>query len=57
MVSSGMLRRVALVRTVVSEEPSASFIRVTRICELGTTLVVTVTRNISSQRASVASYS
>jgi hypothetical protein len=26
MVSSGMLRRVALVRTVVSEEPSASFI-------------------------------
>jgi hypothetical protein len=33
-----MLRRVALVRTVVSEEPSASFIRVTRIGELGTTL-------------------
>jgi hypothetical protein len=31
MVSSGMLRRVALVRTNVSEEPSASFIRVTRI--------------------------
>jgi hypothetical protein len=26
-----MLRRVALVRTDVSEEPSASFIRVTRI--------------------------
>jgi hypothetical protein len=37
-VSSGMLRRVALVRTDVSEEPSASFIRVTRIGELGTTL-------------------
>jgi hypothetical protein len=36
-VSSGMLRRVALVRTDVSEEPSASFIRVTRIGELGTT--------------------
>jgi hypothetical protein len=37
-VSSGMLRRVALVRTDVSEEPSAFFIRVTRIGELGTTL-------------------
>jgi hypothetical protein len=36
-VSSGMLRRVALVRTDVSEEPSAFFIRVTRIGELGTT--------------------
>jgi hypothetical protein len=34
-----------------SEEPSASFIRVTRIGELGTAL------GISSQRASVASYS
>jgi hypothetical protein len=38
MASSGMLRRVALIRTDVSEEPSASIIRVTRICELGTTL-------------------
>jgi hypothetical protein len=34
-----MLRRVALVRTDVSEELSACFIRVTRIGELGTTLV------------------
>jgi hypothetical protein len=34
--SSGMLRRVALVRTDVSEESSASIIRVTIICELGT---------------------
>jgi hypothetical protein len=36
-----MLRRVALVRTDVPEELSASFIRVTRISELGTTLVAT----------------
>jgi hypothetical protein len=36
-----MLRRVALVRTNVSEELSASIIRVTRIGELGTTLAVT----------------
>jgi hypothetical protein len=41
MASSGMLRRVALVRTDVSEELSAYFIRVTRIGELGTTLTVT----------------
>jgi hypothetical protein len=40
MVSSGMLRHVALVRTDVSEDLSASFIRVTRIGELGTTLAV-----------------
>jgi hypothetical protein len=31
-----MLRRVALVRTDVSEVPGASFIRVVRIGELGT---------------------
>jgi hypothetical protein len=41
MPSSGMLRRVALVRTDVPEEISASIIRVTRIGELGTTLAVT----------------
>jgi hypothetical protein len=41
MASPGMLRRVALVRTYVSEELTASVIRVTRIGELGTTLVVT----------------
>jgi hypothetical protein len=45
MASSGMLRRVALVRTDVLEEHSASFIRVTRIGELGTTLAVTTYRN------------
>jgi hypothetical protein len=39
-----MLRRVALVLTDVSEELSASFIRVTRIGELGTTLAVTSNR-------------
>jgi hypothetical protein len=36
MASSGMLRRVALVRADVSEELSASIIKVTRIGELGT---------------------
>jgi hypothetical protein len=41
MASSGMLHRVALVRTDVSEELTAFFIRVTRIGELGTTLAVT----------------
>jgi hypothetical protein len=41
MASSGMLRRVALVRTDVSEELIASLIRVTRIGEVGTTLAVT----------------
>jgi hypothetical protein len=41
MTSAVMLRRVALVRTYVSEELSASIIRVKRIDELGTTLAVT----------------
>jgi hypothetical protein len=45
-MSSGMLRRMALVRTDVLEELSAFFIRVTRICELGTTLAVTSNRRI-----------
>jgi hypothetical protein len=41
MATSAMLRRVALVRTDVSDEISASIIRVIRIGELGTTLAVT----------------
>jgi hypothetical protein len=39
-----MLRRVTIVRTDVSAEPSAYMIRVTRIGELGTTLAVTSNR-------------
>jgi hypothetical protein len=44
MASPGILRRMALVRTDVSEERSVSFVRVTRIRELGTTLVPTSNR-------------
>jgi hypothetical protein len=44
MASSGILHRVALVRTDVSEELRASFIRVTRLGELGTSLAVTINR-------------
>jgi hypothetical protein len=43
-----MLCRMALVRTDVSEELSGSFIRVTRIGELGTTLDVTSNRQVLS---------
>jgi hypothetical protein len=57
MTSSGMLRHVDLVRTDVSEELSAPFIRVTRIGELGTTLAVTSNRRTLRRNASVASYS
>jgi hypothetical protein len=41
-----MLRRLELVRTDVSEELSASFIRVTRIGELGKTQAVTCNRRV-----------
>jgi hypothetical protein len=54
MASSGMLRRVSLIRTDVSEELSASIIRVTRIGELETTLAVTSNRH--TLRRKVASY-
>jgi hypothetical protein len=46
MASSAMLRHVVLVRTDVSEELSSSFIRVSRIGELGTTLAVTSNRHL-----------
>jgi hypothetical protein len=45
-----MLRRVALERIDVSEELSASFIRVTTIGKLGTTLAVTSSRFLGSVR-------
>jgi hypothetical protein len=44
MASSGVLRRVALVRTDISGELGASIIRVKRIGKLGTTLAVTSNR-------------
>jgi hypothetical protein len=50
MSSSGMLRHVALVRTDVLEDHSASITRVTRITELGT-LAIT-----SNQHVTAASY-
>jgi hypothetical protein len=54
MASSGMLRRVSLVRKGVSEELSASFIRVTRIGELETTLAeggANFLRNVDSYKS------
>jgi hypothetical protein len=70
MASSGMLRRMALVRATRRNIPRDAIIqshrrenlrsyKVKRIGELGTTLAVTSnwsTRSISSQNASVASY-
>jgi hypothetical protein len=46
MPPSGMLRRVPIVRTDVSEEPSASIIRVTRIGVLGTLAVTSNQRKV-----------
>jgi hypothetical protein len=62
MASSEMLRRVALVRTDVSEELSTSIVRMTRIGELGTTanvvhsssiLVILMIEALSSSETSV----
>jgi hypothetical protein len=53
MVSSGMLRRVTLVRTDVSEELSASIIMMTRIVELGTTLAVTSNRRTLQRNTTI----
>jgi hypothetical protein len=47
ITSCGMICRVFLVRTDVSEEPSASIIRVTRTGEPETTLAVTSNRQAS----------
>jgi hypothetical protein len=51
-----MLHRVALLRTDVSEEPTASNIRVTRIGELGTTLNggAKFLRNVGSYKSHIA---
>jgi hypothetical protein len=50
MESSGMLRRVALVKTDVSEKLSAFIIRVTTVGELGT-LAVTSNRRMLRRNA------
>jgi hypothetical protein len=54
MVSSGLLRHVALVRTDVSEELGASIIRVTRIGELGTLAVTSNRRTLQRNTKCVA---
>jgi hypothetical protein len=54
MASSGMLRRMALVRTDVSVEPNGSFIRLARIGGLGTTILVTLMKEaLGSSETSV----
>jgi hypothetical protein len=45
MQSSGMWRRVVLVRTDVSEERIAYIIRATRVGDIGTTLALTKNRS------------
>jgi hypothetical protein len=53
MASSGMLRRVALVRTDVSEGLSTTVITGSRICEKGTTQAVTSSVHWLLVRASI----
>jgi hypothetical protein len=53
MASSGMLHRLAVVTTDVSEEPSASFNKVIRIGEIGTTLAVTSNRRTLRRNTAV----
>jgi hypothetical protein len=52
MASSGMFRRVALIIKDFSEELSASFMRVTRIGELGIVLAVTSNRRTLQRNTS-----
>jgi hypothetical protein len=52
MASSGVLRSVALVRTDVSEEISASIIKATRVGERGTT--AKFLRNVGSYKSHAA---
>jgi hypothetical protein len=54
IVSSWMLRRVALIRTDASEKLNASFIRVTRKDELGTTLAVSSNRRTLRRKLQLA---
>jgi hypothetical protein len=55
MSSSGVLSRVALVRIDVSDELSASIIRVKRVGELGTALAVTSNRRTLGKKYKVVS--
>jgi hypothetical protein len=50
-----MLRRADLVRTDISEEFSASFIRVKRIGELRTTLALTSNRLVTLKKEALSS--
>jgi hypothetical protein len=54
MGSSGMLRRVPLVRTDLSEELSASIIKVTRIGDLRTLAVTSNRRDVGSYKSHTA---